>query len=674
MGNRKKAITLDQLVYTKKKSSEDVKPSAHIVHQVEIKARKNHHIENKSPNSKPVIAFYKKCSEKFFYPTELAEMEAALSGLYRLLMNDQAADIRPVIDENKEVIGVASLALPGWKDMSKQPLNKAELLNGNIAKALVSSYLIEEDDLHSGNIGIDESGQICRLDDDMSCYPLSSKIKKMRFICGIFIDLPDAAYEITESDIKNFPKLRDAQPTYWVIPTFRLQKLLAKFPSQLSLSKVYKNEQEFRNLITDSMFIKQKYMYFLKAILIDDDMLEQAFRLQSGNKKIRNDLLGHFSNRFKILRKVLIGMKEFRKYFLQNPGYLDMIIKEFHAYNELEKEYLDSPVDENKIKIHYKQIYKECFVEEIIGSIDNIQKILQDSVEEFEFEEDQSKRLIVQSALQQIKQFHSHILNLLTTHTDFNQIFAKEYQNKLYELEKCFEKLTFSPARKSEINIAMKRLHGKFEKWSKDFIHEKTQDPAKGFAAPDKSKVALHWQGALQDGLSYWFFNQASNESIITALEDAYKDYKPSGYSMRALTSTRDLDFKQLREKFCSSGFNQNNRFLLFKELMNILDKGNWKLTYRYVGMLMPPSLNVLIIRYLCLQSFNYFKTQTKAQSSKHEEKRLMYKFIKKFNKGKITVSMIDEISKSIYEDNLKQSFQRCQKNKQNTHSDLKVH
>ena len=129
--------------------------------------------------------------------------------MLRLFLGERAARVELVYDDNGEVIGVCSYAIPGFKDMNYGPnsaLNSADLQAKQFVSALFYLYFFMQDDGHPGNVGTNADGQAVVLDYDMCMYIETVLIKGMRLVTLIgFQATPINAFAICANDLIHFP-------------------------------------------------------------------------------------------------------------------------------------------------------------------------------------------------------------------------------------------------------------------------------------------------------------------------------------------------------------------------------------------------------------------------------------------------------------------------------------
>lgn len=118
--------------------------------------------------------FFKPTSEKEKYPAVLAKFAVASAAFMRLTLGKRAAEDRLVLDDQGQIVGTISLALPGFKPLPEKA-DYTYLLQHNILELMLICYIFNEDDLHRGNIS-----EVGVIDRDMSLWWLTQWIKGRR--------------------------------------------------------------------------------------------------------------------------------------------------------------------------------------------------------------------------------------------------------------------------------------------------------------------------------------------------------------------------------------------------------------------------------------------------------------------------------------------------------------
>ena len=188
----------------------------------------------------------------------------------------------------------------------------------SLASVLTSSYTLEEDDLHKGNLGfylVKRNGRTTvvffKIDNDlmmsdsvMSHY--SSRVVNWRH--------GENAYDISQRDLIGFPKLLDSKNHYW--PTSK------RYIANPIDDKVYSSAAEIQAFIelgVDEEFKLAKWREFYRQILIPASVIEpsliNAFEKEDASDRAQRALLVNAAiARQARLRAVLFSIPEFRAY------------------------------------------------------------------------------------------------------------------------------------------------------------------------------------------------------------------------------------------------------------------------------------------------------------------------------------------------------------------------
>lgn len=193
---------------------------------------------------------------------ELLEMEAFSSDIYHLLLGARAPRACVVENEDHNTVGLLVESISDFAPCDKpDSLSTEDCISGALIEILVAAYFMEEDDLHGSNLGRNAQGRFCKIDNDMSFWPLTiaykgdrltqffatdavfSDIKRFLSSSGAtsfitqkfssFFSSPDAdglkefifsltpaqrersKFPVTLRDIETFPFLQDSHPYYW---------------------------------------------------------------------------------------------------------------------------------------------------------------------------------------------------------------------------------------------------------------------------------------------------------------------------------------------------------------------------------------------------------------------------------------------------------------------------
>lgn len=188
----------------------------------------------------------------------------------------------------------------------------------SLAEIFTASYMLEEDDLHKGNLGFWARKQgetphvsFFKIDHD---YMLTDELMshfKTRFLNGFY---GDDAYAITARDLVDFPVLKDSHNYYW--PT--LNHVLNVGTKAYS---AYKERAAFASLAHSDEFKRAKWHAFYRHVLIPPAFVQQALEkdLDPANPAERAKIaliMQALVARQAKLRAVLFSIKEFREVVL----------------------------------------------------------------------------------------------------------------------------------------------------------------------------------------------------------------------------------------------------------------------------------------------------------------------------------------------------------------------
>jgi predicted nucleic acid-binding protein len=204
-----------------------------------------------------------------------------------------------------------------------------ENLNGNLSvdmeslsSVLTSAYLLEEDDLHKGNIGFyirekEGKGEVVffKIDHDLMLTNSIMSFSDSRV--QNWLNRENDFY-ITKRDLVNFPYLRDAQNYYW--PTSR--RFLVS-PGDDKVYSNYEDREAFKQLRENKDFVRYKWKQLLKTVLISDQLLQASLELHldgSNDLSERNLINQAMTERLSQLKSILFSMSEFHEYLNSPEG------------------------------------------------------------------------------------------------------------------------------------------------------------------------------------------------------------------------------------------------------------------------------------------------------------------------------------------------------------------
>ncbi|CDZ75899.1 hypothetical protein BN59_00159 [Legionella massiliensis] len=239
-------------------------------------------------------------------------------------VSDGAITARLQLEETKKAINFLSDKPQGFfADLMKKH-NKGEVVVDmeSLASILTASYVLEEDDLHKGNIGfyvtkvIDEAGNekkkfnFFKIDHDLMFIDSIMSQKDMR-IANIFYDKD--SFKISTRDLDDFPDLQDSGNHYW--PTQK--RFIA------TGDKAYNSASEveaFANLKNDLAFRNAKWKYFLKSAVMPVDLIEKSLTRHLDESEIDKSSMIRNSmwTRLGALKNKLLESEQFRVYLAEH--------------------------------------------------------------------------------------------------------------------------------------------------------------------------------------------------------------------------------------------------------------------------------------------------------------------------------------------------------------------
>nr|HAT8712754.1 hypothetical protein [Legionella jordanis] len=190
-----------------------------------------------------------------------------------------------------------------------------------LASVLCSSYSLEEDDLHKGNLGfyiVERQGiktvVFFKIDHDLS---MSDSIMSHYESRVVNWRHGENAFKISTRDLVHFPKLEDSKNHYW--PTSK------RYVVNPSDSKVYNNTDDiiaFCELANNEEFKKAKWRAWYKHVLIQSALIEsrlgQVLDREDALERAQIALMTQASiARVSRLKAVLFSISSFREYLTQ---------------------------------------------------------------------------------------------------------------------------------------------------------------------------------------------------------------------------------------------------------------------------------------------------------------------------------------------------------------------
>lgn len=188
----------------------------------------------------------------------------------------------------------------------------------SLASIFVSSYSLEEDDLHKGNFGfylIEKNGKpmvtFFKIDHDLMFVDSIMSFYSVRFFHWL---QAEKAFDVTADDLLNFPNLEDSANSYWptkkcYIPNFVEDK---EFRTDIEV-------ESFASLAKIPEFNQAKWTNFYKHILLPSEIIKQSL-CECLDENIPEDraqialITQAVAARQARLRAVLFSLKEFQDF------------------------------------------------------------------------------------------------------------------------------------------------------------------------------------------------------------------------------------------------------------------------------------------------------------------------------------------------------------------------
>lgn len=523
--------------------------------------------------------FFKKYSPE---QVKLAEYEAAFSAFYQLMLNNRAAKIRVVYsDETKrEIVGAVSKEIPGLI-----PLNKAltlhtleELIDSGLAQAILTSSINEEDDLHDGNLGFANGTGICRLDYDMSRYPITSKIKGKRIVQGTIYPLPEKAFPVTPSIIKDITNSAEISAYHWP------------------------RKKEFSSLKDNPRFLYNEYRALLKYILLDTDIFPLLFKPFLSNEEDLQNLSSHEKLCHEKYSGVLINMPEFREAVFQNPEYIIEILAEFEEYNTNIRGKNEIVIDLEKIKENYRSVFKSCIKYQFMYLLISFEKFSL-SLEK-EFIEQITEMIVIHYADKHLTPSEDSDFAIRLRHkieifkSTLEDKFSEDIKSKIIEHCNAIDSLLgYIRPHSTKYPEVTNLIYNLSQKKTKIDALELSRRMLAAQTKQERPVSRPRQQFTLQniaDELYMWANNPESKEYIIKAIQTANSEYNANKW----FASWRN-DPHKIKQASDLKNIIENpevNISTIFNKFLETLRNGSWG----------PQSFNTLLIVNLIIQFSNY--------------------------------------------------------------------
>lgn len=291
-------------------------------------------------------------SQHMFY--EVEAMEGPGQRFYKLKKDDHVVKFAPKQVATAEDIPVNFFdQFPSnffAKLCDSEKKGELTLDMDSLASVLTSSYTLEEDDLHKGNLGfylVQKNGKphvvFLKIDHDLM---MSDSI--MSYFNPRFVNLRhgEHAFEVTARDLQHFPRLFDSENHYW--PTTR------RYFIKPSDRRVYAGSEEieaFMNIGQRPDFQQAKWRHFYKHIMMPCELIESSLTA-SFDQEIPADaaqiaMIAHsVIARQARLRAVLFSMPEFREFIknMRSAEHQALVNEIFHNVDVSTRISLEGPL------------------------------------------------------------------------------------------------------------------------------------------------------------------------------------------------------------------------------------------------------------------------------------------------------------------------------------------
>jgi hypothetical protein len=234
----------------------------------------------------------------------LTTIEAAASAFYRFIEPELSP--KCYVAKNIDGYWIGTREVPGYIPIKHCNKEKKEGIcrtqKRYLAALLVSTYLFEETDAHTGNWGIGSNGRIVKIDHDRSFWSLSAKYHdekndSYRFneTCKIYEEPASQNFGlISVKEIESLPVLIHTDMKFHPFTPFGLAKI-----------------KEFQK---DPEFIAWKNFYFLKTLLLDKAIIEEIINAYAFDPNFAKKFIEYLSQRILKLHNVLILSSSFQQF------------------------------------------------------------------------------------------------------------------------------------------------------------------------------------------------------------------------------------------------------------------------------------------------------------------------------------------------------------------------
>lgn len=231
---------------------------------------------------KRVSGFVKKLEPLNHFPEFLAKLSVAASVFSRVVLGNNAAEERLILNDREEIVGVFSIEIEGFKPLNYKseavPADKVQrervipstqtLILANAIETLLVRWFLHDDDIHPHNIGliVNELGQILGLgsiDHDMFFYWLTILIKGQRPT----IPLPPLHPPLFMEDWASFPHTSKAGNYHWATYQSPGEATRLGIVPGMMLPKAYAEPEQFKALAANKEAQEQKLAASIKILL-----------------------------------------------------------------------------------------------------------------------------------------------------------------------------------------------------------------------------------------------------------------------------------------------------------------------------------------------------------------------------------------------------------------------
>lgn len=287
-------------------------------------------------------------SEHLFYQVHHREGKSLDNCFYEIKKNSSSLTITPCNMTNEEKIPVyffdqfSSGFFGNLANKEKEGHISFDI--ESLASVLTSSYTLEEDDLHKGNLGfyvVKKNNKphivFMKIDHDLM---LSNSVMSFEHSRLLNWRYTRNSFAVTARDLREFPRLIDSNNHYW--PTTK------RYMTKPGDSKVYDNRHEINEFIAIGQrddFKQAKWRNFYKHSLLPAQLIEQSLSASFDKSKavdranialITNAVVARQAH----LRAVLFSMPEFQNFIksMTNDDEQSLMDELCHGLSEQDKQ------------------------------------------------------------------------------------------------------------------------------------------------------------------------------------------------------------------------------------------------------------------------------------------------------------------------------------------------